>query len=316
MAIYGPAPTNPAPSGDRPGGAAPGAVPGPGTGTGPGTGPGPAKVTAPVVSARKGSGIPLVMVTAYDAPAARVADAAGVDLILVGDSVAMVVLGYDDTLHVTVADMAHHTAAVARTNPRPMVVADLPWMSYHTGPADAVVNAATLVRAGAQAVKLEGGRKRVPVIEAIVDAEMPVMGHLGLTPQSFHAMGGFKVQGKDFEAARALVDDARALADAGCFAIVLEGIPDVVAQMITESVPVPTIGIGAGAHCDGQVLVYHDVLGLDEQRPPKFVRRYAALQADATEALTHWVDDVRAARFPDDSESYHMATGAVPLVSY
>jgi 3-methyl-2-oxobutanoate hydroxymethyltransferase len=272
------------------------------------------KVTAPSVRARKGSGQPLVMVTAYDAPTARVADGAGVDLILVGDSLAMVVLGYEDTLHVTVEDMAHHTSAVARTNPRPMVVSDLPWMSYHTGPADAVRNAATLIRAGGQAVKLEGGRKRLPVIESIIDAEIPVMGHLGLTPQSFHAMGGFKVQGKDLDAAAALVEDAQALAEAGCFAIVLEGIPDVVAQTITESIDVPTIGIGAGAHCDGQVLVFHDVLGFDEQRPPKFVRRYASLQADATAALGRWVDDVRTRRFPDDSESYHMTGSAVPAL--
>lgn len=292
MATYGPAPTTPDPEG------AP-AKPRP-------------KMTAPAVRARKGSGDPLVMVTAYDAPTARVADAAQVDLILVGDSLAMVVLGYDDTLHVTVDDIAHHTAAVARTHPRPMVVADLPWLSYHTGTADAVRNAATLVRAGASAVKLEGGRKRIPVVEAIVDAEIPVMGHLGLTPQSFHAMGGFKVQGKDMDAAKALVEDARALAAAGCFSIVLEGIPDVVAQLITESVDVPTIGIGAGPHCDGQVLVWHDVLGFDDQRPPKFVRRYAALQADATDALGRWVEDVRTGRFPDDSESYHLAAHAVP----
>jgi 3-methyl-2-oxobutanoate hydroxymethyltransferase len=177
-----------------------------------------------------------------------------------------------------------------------------------------VRNAASLVRAGGQAVKLEGGRKRLPVIEAIVDAEIPVMGHLGLTPQSFHAMGGFKVQGKDMDAAKALVEDARALSEAGCFSIVLEGIPDVVAQLISESVDVPTIGIGAGPHCDGQVLVFHDVLGFDDQRPPKFVRRYAALQADATAALGQWVADVRTGRFPDDSESYHLAARAVPAL--
>jgi 3-methyl-2-oxobutanoate hydroxymethyltransferase len=271
------------------------------------------KQTAPTVRARKGSGRPLVMVTAYDAPTARVADAAGVDLILVGDSLAMVVLGYEDTLHVTVDDMAHHTAAVARTNPHPMVVADLPWMSYHTGCADAVANAAKLVRAGAQAVKLEGGAKRVPVIEAIVDAEIPVMGHLGLTPQSVHAMGGFKVQGKDMDAAKTLIDDARALESAGCFAIVLEGIPDLVAQLITESVTVPTIGIGAGIHCDGQVLVFHDVLGFDDRRPPKFVRRYAALQADATSALAEWAEDVRTGRFPTDTETYHLSSGVTEL---
>jgi 3-methyl-2-oxobutanoate hydroxymethyltransferase len=264
------------------------------------------KQTAPLIRSRKG-GPPIVMVTAYDAPTARVADAAGVDLILVGDSVAMVVLGYDDTLQVTVGDIAHHTAAVARAKPAPMIVADLPWMSYHTGSADAVRNAATLIRAGAQAVKLEGGSKRLPVIRAILDAEIPVMGHLGLTPQSFHAMGGFKVQGKDLDAAKALAEDAHALADAGCFAIVLEGIPDVVAHLITESVDAPTIGIGAGPHCDGQVLVWHDVLGFDDRRPPKFVRRYAALQSEATSALSRWAEDVRTGRFPSDAEAYHLA---------
>ncbi len=266
------------------------------------------KQTAPLVRSRKGSAEPLVMVTAYDAPTARVADAAGVDLILVGDSVAMVVLGYEDTLHVTVDDMVHHTAAVARSNPRPMIVADLPWLSYHTGVADAVRNAAGLIRAGAQAVKLEGGRKRLPVVEAIIDAEIPVMGHLGLTPQSFHAMGGFKVQGKDLDAAKELVDDAMALADSGCFAVVLEGIPDVVAQLITESVPVPTIGIGAGAHCDGQVLVFHDLLGFDMRRPAKFVRRYATLETDAVAAMSTWVGDVRSGRFPSDAETYHLTS--------
>jgi 3-methyl-2-oxobutanoate hydroxymethyltransferase len=264
------------------------------------------KVTAPALRARKGDGVPLVMVTAYDAPTARVADQAGVDLILVGDSLAMVVLGYDDTLHVTIDDMVHHTAAVARTRPSPMVVADLPWMSYHTGPADAVVNAARLIRAGAQSVKLEGGRKRIPVVEAIVDAEIPVMGHLGLTPQSFHAMGGFKVQGRNLGAAQGLVDDAQALAEAGCFAIVLEGIPDVVAQLITESLPVPTIGIGAGAGCDGQVLVWHDVLGFDDGTPPKFVRRYADLNGDAVAALSRWAGDVRQGVFPAEAETYHL----------
>jgi 3-methyl-2-oxobutanoate hydroxymethyltransferase len=269
----------------------------------------PVSLTAPLVRVRKNADRPLVMVTAYDAPTARIADEAGVDLILVGDSVAMVVLGYGDTLHVTVDDLVHHTAAVCRAQPHPMVIADLPWMSYHTGAADAVQNAARLVRAGAQAVKLEGGRKRVPVVEAIIDAEIPVMGHLGLTPQSVHAMGGFKVQGKDLDAAKALVEDADALADAGCFAIVLEGIPDVVAQLITESVQVPTIGIGAGPHCDGQVLVFHDVLGLDDRTQPKFVRRYADLKGDGIKGLRTWAADVRDRRFPSDAETYHITSG-------
>ena len=264
------------------------------------------KLTAPAVRARKG-GDPLVMVTAYDAPGARIADEAGVDLILVGDSVAMVVLGYDDTLQVTTDDLAHHTAAVARAEPRAMVIADLPWMSYHVSVEDTVRNAAQLVRAGAQAVKLEGGAKRVPMVEAIVDAEIPVMGHLGLTPQSVHAMGGFKVQGKQHDAARALVDDAHALEAAGVFSIVLEGVPDAVGRMVTEAVAVPTIGIGAGPSCDGQVLVFHDLLGIEDRVLPKFVRRYASLKADAVAAIAAYADDVRTRRFPSDAESYHLA---------
>jgi 3-methyl-2-oxobutanoate hydroxymethyltransferase len=193
-----------------------------------------------------------------------------------------------------------------------VVVADLPWMSYHTGTSDAVRNAATLIRAGAQAVKLEGGRKRVPVIEAIIDAEIPVVGHLGLTPQSMHAFGGFKVQAKDLDAAQALVEDAKALAAVGCFALVLEGIPDVVAHLVTESVPVPTIGIGAGKHCDGQVLVYHDLLGMCDRAPAKFVRQYATLHAEATLAIAKWACDVKAGEFPSEAETYHLTGRITP----
>jgi 3-methyl-2-oxobutanoate hydroxymethyltransferase len=262
---------------------------------------------APDVVARKGCGTPLVMVTAYDAPSARAVDAAEVDIILVGDSVAMVVLGYDDTLHVTIDDMTHHTAAVARTRPRALVVADLPWMSYHVTREETVRNAAQLVRAGATAVKLEGGRKRVDAIHAILDAEIPVMGHLGLTPQSVHKFGGFKVQGKTLDAARVIVDDALALAEAGCFAIVLECVPDAVARMVTDAVPVPTIGIGAGRHCDGQVLVYHDILGFEDRVRPKFVRRYADLHSEATRAIGCFAADVRAGSFPASCETYHAA---------
>jgi 3-methyl-2-oxobutanoate hydroxymethyltransferase len=266
----------------------------------------PAPVTAPSVLARKGDDRPLVMVTAYDAPSARIVDAAGVDMILVGDSVAMVVLGYDDTLQVTTDDMVHHVAAVARTRPHALVVGDLPWLSYHVSRDDTVRNAAALVRAGAGAVKLEGGRKRLDAIRAILDAEIPVMGHIGLTPQSIHALGGFKVQGKRLDAARALVDDAVALAEAGCFALVLECVPDGVARMITDSTPVPTIGIGAGRHVDGQVLVFHDLLGLGNRAAPKFVRRYASLEAAATDAVAHFAADVRDGRFPSSDETYHM----------
>jgi 3-methyl-2-oxobutanoate hydroxymethyltransferase len=247
------------------------------------------------------------MVTAYDAPTARIADEAGVDVILVGDSVAMVVLGYEDTLQVTVGDMAHHVGAVGRARPRAMVVADLPWLSYHLSTEDAVRNAGTLVRAGAAAVKLEGGRVRTPVVRALIDAQIPVMGHLGLTPQSVHALGGYRVQGQEADAAAGLVEEAKALAEAGCFAIVLECVPREVARLITESVPVPTIGIGAGPDCDGQVLVIHDLLGLEDRIGPKFVRRYASLKADSVAAVASYADDVRARRFPSDAESYHLS---------
>ena len=268
----------------------------------------PAKVTAPSVRARKvrtGSE-PLVMVTAYDAPGARMADEAGVDLILVGDSLAMVVLGYDDTLQVTVADMAHHVGAVARAKPAPLIIGDLPWMSYHVSVEETVRNAATLIRAGAQAVKLEGGAKRVPVIEAIIDAEIPVMGHLGLTPQSVNAMGGYKVQGREHDAALALIEDARALEAAGCFSIVLEGVPDEVARIVTDAITVPTVGIGAGPWCDGQVLVFHDLLGIEDRITPKFVRRYADVKATSVNAIRAYADDVRTGRFPAHAESYHL----------
>jgi 3-methyl-2-oxobutanoate hydroxymethyltransferase len=268
---------------------------------------------APAIRARKGDGTPLVMVTAYDTPSARIVDDAGADIILVGDSVAMVVLGYDDTLSVTVDDMVHHTAAVARARPKAMVVADMPWMSYHVSREETVRNAARLLRAGASAVKLEGGRKRLDMTRAILDAEIPVMGHLGLTPQSVHMLGGFKVQAKEFDAARALLDDAVALAEVGCFSLVLECVPDAVATMVTEAVPIPTIGIGAGAACDGQVLVFHDLLGLNGGRAPKFVRRYADLRGDATAAVAAFADDVRSGRYPSEAETYHFADGtAVP----
>ena len=266
-------------------------------------------VSVPAIAASKvrAGADPLVMVTAYDAPGARVAEAAGVDMILVGDSLAMVVLGYDDTLQVTVADMAHHIAAVARAKPAALIVGDMPWMSYHVSPADSVANAAALIRSGAQCVKLEGGTKRIPMIEAIVDAEIPVMGHIGLTPQSMHAMGGFKVQGRQTEAALQLVSDAKALQHAGCFAIVIEGVPDEVAAMITDAVDVPTIGIGAGPRCDGQVLVMHDLLGIEDRMAPKFVRRYADVKKVSVDAVTAYAADVRTGAFPSAEESYHLS---------
>ncbi|MXV91310.1 MAG: 3-methyl-2-oxobutanoate hydroxymethyltransferase [Acidimicrobiia bacterium] len=277
------------------------------------------RLTVPAVRARKAraGGEPLVMVTAYDAPGARLADAAGVDMLLVGDSLAMVVLGYPDTLSVTVEDMVHHTAAVARAEPDALIVADLPWLSYHVSPQDTICNAARLIRAGAQAVKLEGGTGRVPMIEALVAAEIPVMGHVGLTPQSVHALGGFRVQGRTAEAAMQLVESAKALEHAGCFAVVLEGVPADVAGLITEAVGVPTVGIGAGPDCDGQVLVYHDLLGLQDDLRPRFVRRYADLGDATVEALGRFAADVRSGRFPSPQESYSLnSTEAAALGLY
>jgi 3-methyl-2-oxobutanoate hydroxymethyltransferase len=264
------------------------------------------KITVPAIHARKG-GPKLKMVTAYDTPSAQIADNAGADIILVGDTLAHVVLGFEDTLPATVDIMVHHTAAVARAKPNALVLGDLPWLSYHISVEETVRNAGRLMREGrAEAVKLEGGRKRLPMVEALLATEIPVMGHLGLTPQSIHAMGGYRVQGRGVEAARELVEDARALAAAGVFAIVLEGVPDVVAQIVTQEVPVPTIGIGAGPYCDGQVLVYHDVLGLYHGRLPRFVRQYTHLADIATEALERFFADIESGTFPADNESYHM----------
>ena len=272
---------------------------------------GEARATVPSLRARKvrDGAVPIVMVTAYDEPGARIVSEAGADIILVGDSVANTVLGYEDTLSVDIEVMAHHTAAVARARPHSLILGDMPWMSYHVSVEEAVRNAAVLIRAGAQAVKLEGGRARLPVVEAIIRAEIPVMGHLGLTPQSVLAMGGFRVQGKSADAASALLDAAKALSAAGCFGFVIEGVPDVVGAAVTEAVDVPTIGIGAGPACDGQVLVFHDLLGLGRGTPPKFVRQYADVGRIATEAVAAFAADVRSGTFPSDAESYHAPPG-------
>lgn len=270
----------------------------------------PTKITVPDIRERK-SGPKIGMVTAYDTPSAHIASEAGADIILVGDSVANVVLGFEDTLSVDVDVMIHHTAAVARAKPNSLVVGDLPWMSYHISTEDAIRNASRLIReGGAEAVKLEGGRKRVDVIEAIVGAEIPVMGHLGLTPQSVHAMGGYKVQGRAVADAREMLADAKAIEEAGVFAIVIEGVPELLAQLITKEVSVPTIGIGAGKYCDGQVLVFHDVLGIHSGRYPKFVRQYADLKTQAVEALRQYFNDVQSGEFPGEGETYHMSEEA------
>ncbi len=267
------------------------------------------RVTVPAIKAMKGSQR-IGMLTAYDYPSARVVDAAGTDIILVGDSLGMVVLGYPDTLSVTVDDMVHHTRAVARGTTRALIVGDMPYLSYHVSDEEAVRNAGRFIRAGAHAVKIEGGKAtRIKTIEAILDAEIPVMGHIGLTPQSVNALGGFKVQGKGTDEARRLIDEAVALEQVGCFSIVLECVPTELAGFITERITIPTIGIGAGLSCDGQVLVLHDLLGLYDGHTPKFVRKYAQLAAEMQTAISAYLTDVREGRFPDDAtESFHAGT--------
>ncbi len=263
------------------------------------------RMTVPKFRSRKRIGPPLVVLTAYDVPTATAAEAGGVDALLVGDSLGNVLLGYESTLRVTMDEMLHHARAVGRARQRALLIADMPWLSYHLDSADAVRNAARFVReAGADAVKLEGGAKRVPAIRAILDAEIPVMGHLGLTPQSVLRIGGYKVQGRSEEQARELLEDAQALSAAGVFAIVLEGVPCEIAARITREVEVPTIGIGAGPECDGQVLVFHDLLGMLAGPSPKFVRRYAELQQQQSAAIRAWAQDVREHAFPSDDESY------------
>ena len=246
----------------------------------------------------------MVMLTAYDAPMARIAEEAEVDMILVGDSVGMVVLGHSNTLEVTVDDMVHHIKAVARARPRALVVADMPWMSFHVSREETVKNAARLIRAGGKCLKIEGGTKRIPMMEAVMAAEMPVIAHLGLTPQSFNAMGGFKIQAREAEAAHDLVKEAIAVQEAGCFAVLLEGVPDVVGTMVTEALDIPTIGIGAGPDCDGQVLVYHDVIGLENRFKPKFVRSFGTAYDDQLDSVRQFAKEVRAQTFPSEPETY------------
>jgi 3-methyl-2-oxobutanoate hydroxymethyltransferase len=249
----------------------------------------------------------IVMVTAYDAPGARFADGAGIDVVLVGDSAAMVVLGHDSTVPATMDEMLILTRAVTRGARRPLVVADMPFGSFQVSDEDALGNAIQFVKeAGADAVKLEGAGPMLSRVRALVGAGIPVMGHIGLTPQSATMLGGFKAQGRTAEKARRLVDDAIALEAAGCFALVLEAVPSPVATRITETLAIPTIGIGAGAGCDGQVLVYHDLLGLYEARAPRFVKRYAALADEIRRALETYAEDVRSGRFPEEQHGYSM----------
>lgn len=265
------------------------------------------KVTTATLAEKKSRREPITCLTAYDYATARLVDEAGIDLILVGDSLAQVVLGYDSTLPVTVEEMLHHTRAVRRAVKRAFLVADMPYASYHVSVKEAVRNATKFAKyGGAEAVKIEGGKKRIDVVNALVDAEIPVMGHIGLTPQSVNAMGGYKVQGKTLSAIEDLMRDAVALDNAGVCCMVLEGIPREVAAMITAEVSTPTIGIGAGPDCDGQVLVIHDLLGMTSN-PAKFVRRYAELGSAITEAVTAYKQDVVAGTYPSDAESYHLS---------
>jgi 3-methyl-2-oxobutanoate hydroxymethyltransferase len=244
------------------------------------------------------------MVTAYDAPTAHIADAAGVDIILVGDSVGNVCLGFENTLPVTIAMMSHHLEAVARVRPNAFLMADLPFLSYHLGVEDALKNAGALVRAGAQAVKLEGGGSRLPAIRALVDVGIPVMGHLGLQPQSVNMLGGHRVQGREEAQAIQLVEEAKHLEDAGCFSVLLECIPKELAKMVTDELNIFTIGIGAGPNCSGQVLVFHDVLGLHCGPFPKFVKNYIDGFNQLVIALSRWSSEVKKGIFPSEQESY------------
>ena len=272
------------------------------------------KVTVPDILSRKSSSLDkkakISCLTAYDYPTARQLDQAGVEVLLVGDSLGMAVLGYDSTLAVTLDDILHHTRAVRRGTKRALLVADMPYGSFHVSIEEAIRNAIRLVKeGGAEAVKIEGGERRIELIAKLVEAEIPVMGHIGLTPQSFNALGGFQVQGKTADAARQVERDARAVEAAGAFAVVLESLPRELAARITENLRIPTIGIGAGPDCDGQILVFHDLVGLTAGHQPKFVRRYADLDAEVSRAVREYCEDVRQGRFPADAESYHAPAG-------
>lgn len=266
-----------------------------------------ARVTTVSLKEKKRNGQKITMLTAYDFPTARAIDEAGIDIALVGDSLGMVVLGYENTLFVTMEEMLHHTRAVARGAKNAMVVADMPFLTYHLSVEDGLRNAGRFIQeGGAQAVKLEGGQERTAVIKAMVEAGIPVMGHIGLTPQSVYQLGGFRVQGKDLEAAKKLITDARALEEAGVFAIVLECVPAPLAERITREIGVPTIGIGAGAGCDGQVLVSHDLLGLTAGHVPKFVRRYANIWETMREAFQAYKKEVEEGAFPAEEHCFTM----------
>lgn len=265
----------------------------------------PEKVYVPALRAAKEKGEKLVCLTAYDYPSARIVDEAGVDIILVGDSIGNVIHGYGNTIPVTMDEILSATRAVKRGASRALLVADMPYGSYHAGDNKTVRNALRLMKnGGAEAVKLEGGRNRVNLVKRLVDEEIPVMAHIGLTPQSVHKLGGYSVQGKTTETAKALIEDAKMLEEAGAFAIVLELVPRQVAEIITKELTISTVGIGAGLECDIQVLVLHDLVGLSFGRLPRFVRQYANIREVMSEAITNWMDDVKNGNYPNEKESY------------
>lgn len=266
------------------------------------------KVTIPILQEKKKKGQKITALTAYDYPIAKIVDQAGIDLILVGDSLGMVVLGYENTLPVTMEEMIHHTKAVTRAVRRSLVVGDMPYFSFHLSKAETITNASRFLKeAGAQAVKIEGdSKKRLDLISSLVEAEIPVMGHVGLTPQSIHHLGRFKVQGKRTTDAKKILDGALNLQTAGAFAVVLECVPMELAKIVTEKLDVPTIGIGAGPYCDGQILVFHDLVGFLNGYLPKFVKRYVHLHDVLTQAVEEYREDIHKGRFPDDSHSYHL----------
>lgn len=264
------------------------------------------KMTTSLIRKKKEQGTPITMVTAYDFPSAKLVEEAGVDMILVGDSLGMAVLGYDSTIPVTMEEMIHHTKAVTRAVKRSFVVADLPFLSYHKSVEEAVSNAGRLMQEGlAKAVKMEGGSELAPIIIRCVQAGIPVVGHIGLTPQAVHQLGGYKVQGRDLAQAKKLLADAIALQEAGVFALVLECVPEEVARLITKELEIPVIGIGAGAACDGQVLVFHDLLGYASQITPSFVKRYADVGGTIRDAVTAYIRDVEARAFPGPEHVFH-----------
>ncbi len=271
------------------------------------------RVTTARIQQMKNEKIPITMLTAYDYSMSKILDEAGMDMLLVGDSLGNVILGYESTLPVTMEDMIHHVKAVARGARQAMVVADMPFMSYHVSVEEALRNAGRFLKeAGAQAVKLEGGREMAEVIQNLVQSGIPVVGHLGLTPQSVHQLGGYKVQGKSEQAARKLLDDAKLVESSGAFALVLECIPAALAKLVTESLGIPTIGIGAGSHCDGQVLVVHDALGINAGSTTKFVKQYANLHQQIVEAVKAYKKDVNDRTFPGPEHSFSMDESLLP----